>query len=776
MGTPSYMAPEQAEGRVADARSDVYGLGALLYECLCGVPPFVGTSALTILAAVVERKPKRPRAHSAAIPVELEQLCMRCLEKNPDDRYQTAGELANALESVRLQGTHGGRGRRSAALLLIVGLVFAGLANLDLASSGSAPLQPTTVDAVVSPTGTVARDPLAAEERQGQADASAIEAPVLFYWPRFERLVVPALSSAELKRLETWRAVFFKGSWEGLGHALEEHPSRGTKYPMAVNERLAVAAYLQGWKHGSPRCMGRLGERYLRSPIPDEPLGSLLAGFELTLRAAELGATNAMSRMAKLYGRFGGYLLLWENFVEKDVQVAAGWIYLAEAAGARPNEVRKLRARLKAELPSSIREAERWVAAGERPRTHWTGDDDPYLGAVVASPGPAERVLRALEECAPLSQGVIEVGAGLRHPMKFQVERDQHRNGTAWYTLGKGYDPRRAPVAGFEKDRRSAVFCYLGALKGGSVKALRHLGLTIYDGRDAAKSNRSLGAALLFRAAAIGDNDAQASVATFGDPSGDRRRQERFTNAWSYVNKSADVDSRPGRMPVSQDEAMQWIDEGFRARVAAAPLYSVYQQAPVHSKRLWQLLVVPPLSVTERRDLLTGCGSYPYDFAKRLDPTNTAKSPPRRTGKNVRLAVAAYLLARERGVRRAELHLGELLVRGMASRVSEVRMLGVDLFVGLALSEERLPRQRLAKIYAQDDPNRSWYGLVRADPLAAAGWLAMDLGDLNADEVKTLQEVVGVPLPDAPEDVSALFTRTLLARQRQHRERRGKAR
>ena len=101
VGTVRYMSPEQAEGKPANARSDVFALGVVMYEMLCGQPPFQGESTVGLLASILKAAPVAPRKLRLEIPEAVEQIVLQCLEKDPVDRFASAGELIQALEATR---------------------------------------------------------------------------------------------------------------------------------------------------------------------------------------------------------------------------------------------------------------------------------------------------------------------------------------------------------------------------------------------------------------------------------------------------------------------------------------------------------------------------------------------------------------------------------------------------------------------------------------------------------------------------------------------------
>lgn len=97
MGTPAYLSPEQIQGHWQDTRSDLFSLGIVLYQMASGVRPFDGSSIGAVCAQIVSQDPPLPSRHNAAVPPELDRVIMRCLAKQPVDRYSNADKLASAI-------------------------------------------------------------------------------------------------------------------------------------------------------------------------------------------------------------------------------------------------------------------------------------------------------------------------------------------------------------------------------------------------------------------------------------------------------------------------------------------------------------------------------------------------------------------------------------------------------------------------------------------------------------------------------------------------------
>jgi serine/threonine protein kinase len=100
MGSPSYMSPEQAAGRsrAVDARTDVYALGAILYELLTGRPPFRGASPVETLRQILTTEPVSLNQLAPDVPRDLATICEKCLRTEIDRRYASAAELRDDLE------------------------------------------------------------------------------------------------------------------------------------------------------------------------------------------------------------------------------------------------------------------------------------------------------------------------------------------------------------------------------------------------------------------------------------------------------------------------------------------------------------------------------------------------------------------------------------------------------------------------------------------------------------------------------------------------------
>jgi PAS domain S-box-containing protein len=140
MGTPAYMAPEQAEGRLdrIDQRTDIYGLGAILYEVLTGRPPFVGANTLAVLHMAARGNPIPPRQLWPDVPPALEEVCLKAMAKDPDKRYARAADLAQEVQrwqDVQRRQAEDALRRQSEILRSIVNSMSDGVLVADAAGN-----------------------------------------------------------------------------------------------------------------------------------------------------------------------------------------------------------------------------------------------------------------------------------------------------------------------------------------------------------------------------------------------------------------------------------------------------------------------------------------------------------------------------------------------------------------------------------------------------------------------------------------------------------------
>jgi serine/threonine-protein kinase len=152
LGTVPYMAPEQLEGKEADARTDIFAFGAIVYEMVTGKRAFQGKSQLSLITAILEHDPP-PLSAEAVTPPALDRLVTTCLAKDPDERWQSAGDLGRQLAFVNESAAPESTASSAAAprpagwrlfapeavIALVVGCVLTGLAAWMLVGSGASP-------------------------------------------------------------------------------------------------------------------------------------------------------------------------------------------------------------------------------------------------------------------------------------------------------------------------------------------------------------------------------------------------------------------------------------------------------------------------------------------------------------------------------------------------------------------------------------------------------------------------------------------------------------
>ncbi len=100
VGTPDYMSPEQARGVTLDFRSDIYSTGVVLYELFTGTLPFEGDTPLAVVLKHVQESPPSPQAKNPKIDPKIAAIILKCMQKDPSDRFQSVNQLYEALTKV----------------------------------------------------------------------------------------------------------------------------------------------------------------------------------------------------------------------------------------------------------------------------------------------------------------------------------------------------------------------------------------------------------------------------------------------------------------------------------------------------------------------------------------------------------------------------------------------------------------------------------------------------------------------------------------------------
>ncbi|MGE0707040.1 MAG: serine/threonine-protein kinase [Planctomycetota bacterium] len=221
LGTPSFMAPEQASGAPVSAATDVYALGATLYAMLTGAPPFLG-EPVQVLFAVLERAPRPPRELAPGLDPALEAIVLRCLEKQPAARFSSAGELAQALAAWRRGEATAPRGRAAAFAVAALLLAALGAAAWGASPGGDPPPAPTSTSSPPSSPGVDANAAARPRPRRGTQLFRGKQDPLFEFLDAEWAAIAPPRGPLWLLHLteDTQRRVELPLGWTRVHHLL----------------------------------------------------------------------------------------------------------------------------------------------------------------------------------------------------------------------------------------------------------------------------------------------------------------------------------------------------------------------------------------------------------------------------------------------------------------------------------------------------------------------------------------------------------------------------
>ncbi|MBI3272164.1 MAG: protein kinase [Planctomycetes bacterium] len=391
VGTPAYMSPEQAGGdaeRVGPA-SDVWGLAAILYELLTGRPPFLGNDIVTILVAVRQDDPVSPRQLSLGVPMELEAVCLRGLEKAPERRYPNATAFARELRrwlhgdpvEARVPGLARRVGRRvlrhgklaaavATALTLgcaLVGVVVAGRGKreLEIAERLARAARLRTVGRAAEARDlyrdALVLDPERVEAREGAAWADAQLAEQAERARAEQARALAAEAAAREATAKATRVNDVLARWGSLGAVLRELEALQHDSTLQPEQRLARADQLwprfEEFQRGTPADAASQSAMLALAGWARRLAGRDEEGIACMRKAAALEPDLPYGPLLEALGCFGRFLALSPI---PDIALGPGGVEFGPLA-AEPEEARAFRLRME-EL---LEQAGRRGAGGE---------------------------------------------------------------------------------------------------------------------------------------------------------------------------------------------------------------------------------------------------------------------------------------------------------------------------------------------------------------------------------------------------------------------------
>jgi len=243
VGTVAYMAPEQAEGKTVDGRTDIFSFGAVLYEMVTGQRAFQGDTPLSTLTAVLREEPKPISLARAGVPHDLERVITRCLRKDPERRWQSMADVRVALRELKEESDSGGlavsaaavprsrRGWAAAAALILVVVVAAGVTGaLVWRDRTAGPRSPAMSFAPIPLTTYAGREQQPAFSPDGNSVAFAWNGDTEDNWDIYVKLVGPGSP----QRLTTDPAIELSPAWSPDGRSIAFVRVRGDRLIVIV--------------------------------------------------------------------------------------------------------------------------------------------------------------------------------------------------------------------------------------------------------------------------------------------------------------------------------------------------------------------------------------------------------------------------------------------------------------------------------------------------------------------------------------------------------------